>query len=229
VSTWLRGRLYLDRVIGLVLLAVVSPLIGALGLFVRRHDGGPALITVLRAGRGGQPFAMWKLRTMRAEDPCGRATGVALTSEDDPRVTAVGAKLRAYHLDELPQLYNVVRGEMCLLGPRPEAPEFVDAAAPNWKAVLDVPPGLAGPTQLLVGDWERHIISSDVTGRAYLSEVVPVKVAIDHWYVRCASPRLDGQVLVALLQHLLPLRPSRKLLARACHEVPEFRQRGVDR
>jgi lipopolysaccharide/colanic/teichoic acid biosynthesis glycosyltransferase len=221
MSAWLRVRLVLDRVIAGVLLACASPVIAFAAVLIRRHDGGPSLIAVSRMGRNGIPIRMWKLRSMRSEAPDGTATGGALTTADDERVTPIGARLRARHLDELPQLYNVVRGEMCLFGPRPEAPEFVDLDDPLWQIVLRAPPGIAGPTQLIVGDWERESITRDPSGAAYVDNVLPVKLAIDAWYVQQASPRFDLHVAASLLRRLGPGTMPDNLRERVRAEVPE--------
>lgn len=220
MSRYLRVRMVLDRLVAAVGLVVLSPVIGVLGWLVHRHDGGPAFITVERVGRHGRPMRMWKLRSMRAESADGRATGVSLTSAGDDRITPIGAKLRAGHLDELPQLFNVARGEMTLLGPRPEAPEYVDATDDDWRAVLAAPPGIAGPTQLAVGDWERDIITAAPDGSAYERDVVPVKVAIDRWYVEQASPGIDALVVVGLARRLAG-RPVGALLERIRAGVPD--------
>ncbi|RUP35234.1 MAG: sugar transferase [Gordonia sp. (in: high G+C Gram-positive bacteria)] len=220
MSRYLRVRMVLDRLVAAVGLVVLSPVIGVLGWLVHRHDGGPAFITVERVGRHGRSMRMWKLRSMRAESADGRATGVSLTSAGDDRITPIGAKLRAGHLDELPQLFNVVRGEMTLLGPRPEAPEYVDATDDDWRAVLAAPPGIAGPTQLAVGDWERDIITAAPDGSAYERDVVPVKVAIDRWYVEQASPGIDALVVVGLARRLAG-RPVGALLERIRAGVPD--------
>lgn len=219
MSRYLRLRIVVDRALAAVLLVPFAPLIAVLAWLVRRHDGGPAFIAVPRVGRGGQELRMWKLRSMRAETTDGRATGVGLTSAGDARVTPIGRRLRAFHLDELPQLVNVVRGEMALLGPRPEAPEYVDGDDDGWRDVLSAPPGIAGPTQLVVGDWERDVITDAPDGSAYVEQVVPVKVAIDRWYVQQASPTLDALVVVGLVQRLAG-SGSAALLRRVRREVP---------
>lgn len=223
MSPYLRARIVVDRVVAAVVLVAVSPVVAVLGWLVHRHDGGPAFITVERVGRGGRPIRMWKLRSMRSETSDGRATGVSLTSAGDDRITPIGAKLRAGHLDELPQLLNVIKGEMALLGPRPEAPDFVDPNDDGWRAVLAAPPGIAGPTQLVVGDWEREIITASPDGSAYERDVVPVKVAIDRWYVESASPTVDAMVALGLAQHLLGRVPA-PLLERVHRCVPVARR-----
>lgn len=220
VSNWLRCRQHLDRVLAVVIGLLVSPVVVVLGVLVRLEDGGPAFITVPRVGRGGTVFPMWKIRSMRVETPEGRATGASLTASADRRVTRVGRLLRAGHLDELTQLYNVARGEMCLLGPRPEAPDFVDLEDAGWRSALAAAPGIAGPTQLIVGEWELTQIDVDDHGAAYRDVVVPVKVAIDGWYVRSASPLLDLLVLRSLVGSVLTGRDPATLRRRVERHVP---------
>lgn len=221
MSPWLRARVVIDRVLAAVLLLLFGPAIVALAMLVRRHDGGPGLIAVPRVGRHGRLIRMWKLRSMDAESAGGRANGVSLSGENDDRITPIGRQLRAYYLDELPQLYNVVRGEMCLLGPRPEAPEYVDLADPDWCSVLECPPGIAGPTQLIVNEWERERITAFPFGTAYVDEVLPVKLAIDHWYVHRSTFRLDALVAATLVRRFMPGTGSYRLRKRVRLEVPE--------
>ena len=223
-TSWLRARLALDRLVAAVLAVLTAPVLAVLGVLVRRHDGGPALIRVPRVGRGGREFGMWKIRSMRAETSDGRATGVALTSSDDDRITTIGRRMRSLHLDELPQLLNVVSGQMCLLGPRPEAPAFVDLTDPMWQVVLSAPPGIAGPTQLVVGDWERGSIDADADGSTYREVVLPVKLAIDAWYLRSASPGTDARVLLALVRRILPGSDDVRLPTIVTAAVPEARR-----
>lgn len=223
-SKWLRNRLILDRLLACVLGVLISPVVALLAYFVRRHDGGPPLIRVRRVGQGGQVFGMWKLRSMCVDRHDGSAGGAALTRSDDNRVTPIGARMRSLHLDELPQLLNVAMGQMCLLGPRPEAPEYVDLADIEWRRVLEVPPGIAGPTQIVVGEWERGEIDQDEQGHAYVDSVVPVKLAIDNWYISNATAKLDLTILAALARHALPGRELPALLKLVGRSVPEARE-----
>lgn len=223
MTPWLRARVVLDRLVAAVLLVPIAPVIAALAWLVHRHDGGPGLVVVDRVGRGGRPLRMWKIRSMAVAAPDGTAGGPALTSAEDARITPIGARLRAYHLDELPQLLNVVRGEMSLLGPRPEAVDFVTDSA-LWTEVLRCPPGLAGPTQLLVGAWERERITAAPDGATYVDEVLPVKLAIDSWYLRRASPRVDALVAMTLLQRLTGRAAGPKLGELVGREVHQVRQ-----
>src|SRR5205807_1072853 len=126
MSRWLRWRQGLDRVVAAVAgLILVAPL-AALAAVVRRTDPGPGLVGLPRVGRNGATFRIWKLRSMRTGATTAAAGGLPITQPGDPRVTPFGAKLRERRLDELPQLLNVVRGDMALIGPRPETPEYVD-------------------------------------------------------------------------------------------------------
>jgi lipopolysaccharide/colanic/teichoic acid biosynthesis glycosyltransferase len=220
MSAWLRGRLLGDRVIAAIAAVVLSPIMAVLAVAIRRGDGGPAFISVPRIGRGGRQFRMWKMRSMRADGPDGRADGPSLTHEHDDRITPVGRTMRAYHLDELPQLYNVVRGEMLLLGPRPEAPEFVDLDDPLWRSLLVIPPGIAGPTQVIVGDWERTLIDHADDNSIYRTKVLPVKLAIDEWYLENCSIVTDSLVALTLLRRFLPGTESTTLKSRVFAAVP---------
>lgn len=227
MSPWLRVRVRLDRLVALAALLVAGPVIALGAARVRGHDRGPGLIRVERVGRHGVPFGMWKIRTMRAERPDGTAGGVPLTGGDDQRVTPVGRRLRRWHLDELPQLLNVVAGQMALLGPRPEAPEFVDLTDPAWARVLQVPPGIAGATQLVVGDWERAVIAASPDGSGYRDRALPLKLDLDGWYVRHASPVVDVQIGVALLRHLAGRDRLGRLGRRLQGSVPALATAGI--
>lgn len=203
-STWLRLRSQVvDRLVALVLLPVLAPVMGVLGWRVRAGDAGPALIGLDRVGRGGVGFSMWKLRSMRAERPDGAATGSVITATDDDRVTPIGAAMRRWRLDELPQAWNVLRGDMALIGPRPETPSMVDLDDPRWRAVLAARPGVTGPTQLLVERWESEVLESGSAADRYREEILPVKLAVDRWYVERATPLTDVQVVCSMLQRFL--------------------------
>lgn len=220
MSPWLRVRVHLDRAVALLLLVPILPVIAVCALAVRRHDGGPALIRVARVGRAGAPLAMWKIRSMHAQAGSGLAAGPALTSGDDDRITAVGRWLRRYRLDELPQLWHVVRGEMALLGPRPEAPDYVERDDARWQHVLQAPPGIAGLTQVLVNGWEAERLRTATDNGCYRGDILPVKLAVDRWYVRSATPALD--IRIALDTLLRRSGRSARVWSRARRAVPEL-------
>lgn len=203
-STWIRVRMVLvDRLVALLLVPVLAPVIGVLGWRVRAADGGPALIGLDRMGRGGRTFPMWKLRSMRAEAPGGAARGSSITASDDDRITPIGARMRRWRLDELPQVWNVLRGDMAVFGPRPETPVMVDLDDPRWQAVLAVKPGITGPTQLLVERWEAETLAHGSAAESYREVILPVKLAIDRWYVEHGTPVTDVQVVCSMVQRFV--------------------------
>ncbi len=220
---WLRRRRLLDRPAAALLLLMVGPLLAAAGAVTWLADGRPAFVRVNRVGRGGREFGMWKVRTMRSAAPSGLAHGPSLAALGDVRVTRLGRILRSFRLDELPQLLNVLGGQMSLLGPRPEAPEYV-TDSPIWARVLAVEPGVAGPTQVLTHDWELEQLAAG--GAAiYLEEVLPLKLEVDEWYISNASLPLDVVVGLAVIQRLV-LRQQRTALHRWIeHRTPTLSSR----
>jgi lipopolysaccharide/colanic/teichoic acid biosynthesis glycosyltransferase len=230
VSPWLRVRSTADRVLAVLLLALGAPIVAGLAWAVRRHDGHPGLIRLPRAGVDGAPFGMWKLRTMRpaaAAGPVpsgdGSAGGASITAGDDDRITALGHRLRRHRLDELPNLFNVVAGQMALLGPRPETPAMVDDRDPRWQRVLAARPAIAGPTQLVCADWETAELRSGDAEDVYRHKILPVKLAIDAWYVQRATPLVDATVVLSLVQRFVLGRPETVIHRRVRREVAEAR------
>jgi lipopolysaccharide/colanic/teichoic acid biosynthesis glycosyltransferase len=197
----------IDRAIAGLLLVVAGPLILLAMLLVKLTSPGPALYTQTRLGRRGQPFTIYKLRTMRHE--CESLTGPCWSLPGDDRVTRLGRWLRRTHIDELPQLWNVLRGDMNLIGPRPERPEFaphLERAVPHYGKRLQVRPGVTGLAQVQLPP------DSDL-------DSVRIKIAYDLHYVRSIGPWLDLCIAWATLLMLLGLsfarlRPMVRLPAR---------------
>ena len=219
MTRWLRLRWAVDRGAAVVLGVLTAPLAALVWAVVRVVDGPPAVVRLPRIGRDGVEFAMGKFRSMTVQSASGHAGGTALTVGADPRVTPLGRRLRHYRLDELPQLGNVIRGEMSLLGPRPETPVYVDLDDERWQAVVRARPGIAGPTQVLIHDFEAGLAVHDL--KRYEAEMVPVKLAIDQWYLGHASPSVDLLVLLALVQRFVLRRPTTTLHLRLEREIPE--------
>jgi lipopolysaccharide/colanic/teichoic acid biosynthesis glycosyltransferase len=153
-------KVVFESVFALLLLVLLGPMILLIALLVRLTSPGPGFYSQVRLGRDGRPFRIFKLRTM--VDNCEQFGGVQWSRPGDPRVTFLGRLLRCTHLDELPQLWNVLRGDMSLVGPRPERPEFVPAlekAIPGYRARLLVKPGVTGLAQVqLPADTDIHSV-----------------------------------------------------------------------
>lgn len=173
-----------DFSLALLLLIALAPLILMLMVLVKLTSHGPALYTQVRLGLDGRPYSIFKIRTMFQD--CERLSGPQWSTSGDPRITRLGGFLRRCHLDELPQLWNVIRGEMSLVGPRPERPVFVDRLEkqiPNYVERLQVRPGITGLAQIQLP------ADSDLEG-------VRLKVAYDLCYIQRMGPWLDTRILV---------------------------------
>lgn len=173
-----------EVVIAAFLLLLLAPLIFILAVLVKATSRGPAIFKQVRLGRGGHPYHLYKIRTMVHD--CERLTGPQWSTTKDPRVTSVGRFLRRSHLDELPQLWNVIRREMSLVGPRPERPEFVvklEHLIPEYRDRLTIHPGITGLAQIQLPPDEAI-------------EDVRRKVACDLCYIRQMSPALDLKILL---------------------------------
>ena len=182
-------------------LVVLAPVLLAAAAAVALGSGFPVLFRQRRVGRGGVPFVLYKLRTMRA------APGPEVTARGDARVTRVGRFLRRSKLDELPQLWNVLVGEMSLVGARPEVPSLVDLAHPLWPKVLEVRPGLTDPVAVRLRDEEELLASAGGDPREfYVSTLQPWKLAGYVAYQERRTWRSDLEVLSRTA--LVALRPD---------------------
>ena len=180
----------LDLGLGGVALVAAAPVLIVIAIAMRLGgDDGPFLHRARRVGPGGRPINVLKVRTMTAG-----SGGPALTRPDDPRVTRLGRILRRYRLDELPQLVNVVRGEMSLVGPRPEDPVFVDLSNPLHRRVFTARPGITGLAQLAFHD-EAALLGGPDADRRYREEILPAKLRLDAEYLDARSTLLDLRIL----------------------------------
>jgi lipopolysaccharide/colanic/teichoic acid biosynthesis glycosyltransferase len=182
---------------------LLAPVLIGVAAAVRATSSGPSLYRAQRVGRG-RIFTCLKFRTMRVTRD--DMAGIAVTAAGDPRVTPIGRWLRRTKVDELPQLWNVVRGEMLLVGPRPEDPTYVDWARPEHAEVFGARPGITGPTAIAFADEERMLAdeaaniaraagrsqptASDIEA-AYRDRLLPLKVASDLEYLTSRTVRGD--------------------------------------
>lgn len=184
---WLELKYSLDTILAIVMLIVCIPILAVCIVLVRLTSPGPVFFRQRRVGLHGRPFEILKLRTMRVDAEAD--TGPVWAKANDPRVTPVGRFLRMSHLDELPQLINVIRGDMSLVGPRPERPVFVDQfrrSFPQYEKRLAVRPGITGLAQVCYKYDETH-------------EDVRKKLAYDLLYLNKMCMLLDLSIIFLTL------------------------------
>lgn len=167
--------------LGIVLL---SPVFAGIAVLIKLDSPGPVFFRQVRVGRGGVSFRIWKFRSMRTD---AESAGPGITVGGDPRVTRIGRFLRAKKLDELPQLFNVLRGEMSLVGPRPEIPFYVDLYDAAQRPVLDVRPGITDPASLRYRDEEVTLAAADDPQAYYRDVIMREKIDINLAYRREAT------------------------------------------
>ena len=188
----------LDIVLSLFLLIVLSPLCLVLAVAIKLESRGPLFYRAHRVGRYGRPLAVLKFRKMT-----DGANGPALTVSADERLTRVGRFLAEYKLDELPQLWNVLRGQMSMVGPRPEDAKFVQLQAHHYtNEILRVRPGITGLTQLAFAH-EGRLLDTVDRERDYCERLLPLKVALDRLYVARRTLPMDICVLAWTLVAML--------------------------
>jgi len=179
-----------DVLVALAAMVGLSPLFLISSLAILLADGRPIFFRQKRVGRHGKPFDIWKFRTMEVAKG-----GPAITSAGDRRVTTVGAKLRKYKLDELPQFFCVLRGHMSLIGPRPEVPEYVEPTDDLWEAVLQMRPGITDLASLAFRDEEEMLALVQDPETHYRSSVLPEKLRLNIAYQRSRSLTRDLKLL----------------------------------
>lgn len=188
-----------DFLASLVGLIVLAPLLLVIAVLVRATSPGPALFTQERVGLGGRPFSIYKFRTMEQD---AEASGGQLTIGADPRITRVGAALRRLKLDELPQLVNVLRGDMSLVGPRPEVPRYVARYDERQRAVLRVRPGITDPASIAFRDENALLARSADPEATYVEVVMPRKLEMNLAYLERRTVLSDVGVIVRTLTRL---------------------------
>jgi lipopolysaccharide/colanic/teichoic acid biosynthesis glycosyltransferase len=215
-APYFRWKGVLDRVVAALLLLPGLPMIGGLLLLVRLTSRGPGIYRQVRVGKNGRLFRMYKIRTMRCDAEA--KTGPVWTKARDPRITRIGRVLRKLHLDELPQLFNVLRGEMSLIGPRPERPEFVEVLAEQIPGYLDrllVCPGVTGLAQV------NFAPDTDLNS-------VRRKLVLDLQYIAGASPLLDMRLFVCTSGRMFKISLVRVLGLRRRVTLPEAAPRMIE-
>lgn len=205
---------------------MLSPVLILVAMGIRFSTRGPILFRQVRIGRDGKPFTLLKFRTMRMDS----TRGVQVTMKGDNRITPIGRWLRLSKLDEFPSMWNVVRGDMSLVGPRPEVPDYVDLGNPVWQEVLRVRPGVTDPVTLQLRNEEDLMAAAPGDKeRFYLDTLQPYKLACYQAYLSRRSFWTDckvvfGTLLAVLLPSTTPF-PSVSSIQDAADSLPRREER----
>ncbi|MCJ7726607.1 MAG: sugar transferase [Acidimicrobiia bacterium] len=194
------ARRLLDVAVGAFMLLASSPILLGAAAAVRFSSRGPIFYGAPRSGRDGGEFRMWKFRTMVTD---AAAVGGPITAPDDPRVTRVGAILRKTKLDEIPQFYNVIIGDMSLVGPRPEDPGIVERYTPRQRETLRVRPGVTSPGSLFYEREQVHTIPEGASAEEYyLAHLLGPKLEVDLAYLEKRTLGSDLGVMAETAGHM---------------------------
>jgi lipopolysaccharide/colanic/teichoic acid biosynthesis glycosyltransferase len=194
-----------DIVVSFLGLVVLSPLLLLVALVIKLDSSGPILFRQERIGRGFRPFFIFKFRTMVA-NPSGR--GRLITVGDDPRITRAGRLLRKTKIDELPQLINVLKGDMSLVGPRPEVRQYVGLFQQDYEEILTVRPGITDLASLKYRDEAAVLRHCNNPQEEYLRHVLPDKINLNKEYIRRSSFFFDLTLILKTLLQLFAYRVS---------------------
>jgi lipopolysaccharide/colanic/teichoic acid biosynthesis glycosyltransferase len=186
-----RFKRILDVFLSACGLVVVTPLLASVAAAIALLDGLPVLYVATRVGLKGRPIRVLKFRTM---SPGSESRGPGVTSSGDPRITSVGRFLRVTKLDELPQLINVLRGEMSLVGPRPEDPRYVARYTNDQRRLFEVRPGLTSIASLQYVD-EELLLTGENPEALYVEKVLPEKLSMELEYLRTQSVQSDLRIM----------------------------------
>jgi lipopolysaccharide/colanic/teichoic acid biosynthesis glycosyltransferase len=209
----------IDLILAMLGVILLSPVLTAVALLIRFDSRGPIFYRGVRIGRYGKPFRIFKFRTM-VED--AEKLGGASTPEDDPRVTRIGRFLRKYKLDELPQILNVISGEMSLVGPRPQVLWAVKLYTQEERTILNVRPGITDYASVRFRDEGEILRGSANPDKDYLEKIHPEKMRLSLEYVRKQSLWLDCKILLKTVGAVV-LRPVR---TSSDHKAGERSARG---
>jgi lipopolysaccharide/colanic/teichoic acid biosynthesis glycosyltransferase len=183
----------MDLLMALGGLLALWPLMMICALLVKLSSPGPVIYRACRVGLGGRTFTMYKFRSMVRD---ASKLGAGVTSYGDPRITRVGKILRRFKLDELPQLFNVLRGDMSFVGPRPEDPRYVALYTPQQRQVLSVRPGITGISQIINRNEEEKLKGQLDPESYYVNVLMPQKVEIDLGYIESRNLKMDLKLML---------------------------------
>jgi len=188
-----------DIVVSAIGLILLAPVFGVAALAIRLTSGSPVIFRQHRMGRGFRPFTIYKFRTMVVDAPL---KGGSITSDRDSRITPIGAIARKFKVDELPQLVNVLKGDMSLVGPRPEMPEFVRQFEPDYRVILQIRPGITDLASLKYHNESEVLAQFENPSEAYIRCILPDKLSLAKEYVNRSSLLFDIELILRTLLKL---------------------------
>ncbi|MEP7338385.1 MAG: sugar transferase [Acidobacteriota bacterium] len=195
-----RARRALDLLIALPATIVLLPVFAIIAIWIKLDSRGPVFFLQERIGRGGLPFRIFKFRTMVVD---AEQRGTQITIGRDPRITRCGHFLRKYRFDELPQLLNVLKGEMGIVGPRPEVPRYVALYNDEQRQILAYRPGITSPASIAFSNENEILAQQPDPENFYRTELMPAKIGKDLLYSRQATIRSDCAVIARTVVRLL--------------------------
>lgn len=191
----------LDVIVAWVGLMLLGPLFAGAAVLIKADSPGPVFFRQERIGRGFRPFRIYKFRTMVKDAP---SKGGALTASGDSRITRIGKILRQTKIDELPQLINILRGDMSLVGPRPEVRQYVELFREQYETILAVRPGLTDLASIKYRDESAILARSENPEQEYIQRILPDKLRLGEEYVRRSSLVLDLALIFKTILALIP-------------------------
>ncbi|MCD6317498.1 sugar transferase [Candidatus Aerophobetes bacterium] len=181
-----------DILVSFISLVLLSPILIIVAIIIKLGSKGPVLYKQLRVGLNGRLFYIYKFRTMQVN---ADKKGLLITGADDPRLTRVGSFLRKIKIDEMPQLFNVLKGEMSIVGPRPEVLEYVKLYTNEQKRVLTVKPGMTDPATVYFRNEEKLLAKANDRESFYIKEIMPVKLRLYLQYIDNMSLTYDIKLI----------------------------------
>jgi lipopolysaccharide/colanic/teichoic acid biosynthesis glycosyltransferase len=203
------GKRLFDLGLAILGLILLWPVFLAIAILIKLEDRGPVFYLQERIGYRGKPFRIWKFRTMVVD---AEKLGKPLTIGKDPRITRVGYWLRKYKLDELPQLLNVVFGQMSFVGPRPELPCYVALYTPEQREILDFLPGITSPASIKYSNESELLAQARDPEKFYIEQVMPEKIKLDLEYFRNATLWSDLVIILKTLGRIVHSRFGDELI-----------------
>lgn len=189
-----------DLFFSLVGIVILMPLFLVIAVLIKLDSAGPVFFQQVRIGRFGREFRIYKFRTMVHE---AEKMGKQITVGQDKRITTIGNFLRKYKLDELPQLFNVIKGEMSLVGPRPEVPKYVALYTPRQRQVLDVLPGITDLASIQFRNESELLENTANPENIYISEIMPQKLELNMQYISQVSLGFDIFIILKTLLRVI--------------------------